>query len=76
MRSLPLHMFMSAILLLMASTGTDEMAARRRSSVRMATARVTIIQAERIVPALKASEPQKQDRQVRKREEKPMIEFY
>ena len=76
MRSLPLHMFMSAILLLMALTGTDEMAAQRRSSVRMATARVTIIQTERIAPTLKASEPQKQDRQVRKREEKPMIEFY
>lgn len=45
-------------------------------AVRLGTASVTIIQAERIVAEPAQADPMRQDRQIRKREEKPLVEFY
>lgn len=69
-------MAMFAILLLLASTGADDVATQRRVGAQMATASVTIIQAERIAPNRLEAEPQKQDRQIRKRDKRPLVEFH
>jgi len=47
-----------------------------RAVVRLGTASVTIIQAERIVAEPSQTDPVRQDRQIRKREEKRLVEFY
>jgi len=47
-----------------------------RPAVRLGTASVTIIQSERIVAEPTQADPLRQDRQIRKREEKPLVEFY
>ncbi|MBB3943706.1 hypothetical protein GGR91_001964 [Sphingorhabdus rigui] len=49
---------------------------QRRSAVRVATATVTIVRAERIAPAVVAQRAPKQDRQISVREAKPLVEFY
>ncbi len=76
MRSLHLTMLLPGLILLVASTSADNMVTPKRTAVRLTTASVTIIQAERISPISHRTEVHKQDRQIRKREEKPMIEFY
>jgi hypothetical protein len=68
-------MLVPAILLLVAATGADDAATVERRAARMATASVTIIQAERITPAADTTALRKQDRQIRKRDNKPLIEF-
>ena len=70
------NMLVHAILLLAAAPVAENVATRRAGPVRMATASVTIIQAERVAPERNRTEPQKQDRQIRKRDDKPLIEFY
>ena len=69
-------MLISAILLLVAATGTDDGVTQKRAKVRVATASATIIRAERITPDRIAGEPQKQDRQIRVKNRKPLVEFY
>jgi hypothetical protein len=69
-------MLVPAILLLVAATGADDAATVERRAARMATVSVTIIQAERITSARDTTVSRKQDRQTRKRNEKPLIEFY
>jgi hypothetical protein len=76
MRRLPSHMLVPAILLLIAATGADDAATIERRATRVATASVTIIQAERITSARDTTVLRKQDRQIRRRDEKPLIEFY
>jgi|GEM_PF-1495186 len=76
MRGLPFHMLMSALLLLVAATRADEGVTQKRAKVRVATASVTIIRAERITSDGIAGEPQKQDRQIREKNKKPLVEFY
>ena len=76
MRRLPSHMFVPAILLLVAATSADDAATPARRSAHIATASVTIIQAERITPARDTTAMRKQDRQIRRRDEKPLIEFH
>jgi len=69
-------MFLSAFLMLATATGAYEGPARRGATVRVATATVTIVQAERIAPAVIAQGAPKQDRQISVREAKPLVEFY
>ena len=76
MRSLRLTMLLPGVLLLVAATSADDMAPRKRAAVQLTTASVTIIQAERVSPVSDRNAVQKRDRQIRKREEKPLIEFY
>ena len=76
MRGLSLQMLMPAILILVAATGADDKATQSVNAARAATASVTIIQAERVASTRDVAGLQKQDRQIRKREEKPMVEFY
>ena len=76
MRRLPSRMFVPAILLLIAATGADDAATPARRAAYVATASVTIIQAERISPSRDITALRKQDRQIRKRDEKPLIEFH
>ena len=75
MRRLPSHMFVPAILLLVAATSADDTATPARRSAHIATASVTIIQAERITPARDTTAMRKQDREIRRRDDKPLIEF-
>ncbi len=49
---------------------------QRRGAERVATATVTIVQAERIAPAVVAQGAPKQDRQISVREGKPLVEFH
>ena len=49
---------------------------QRRGAVRVATATVTIVQAERIKPVVVAQRVPKQDRQISVREGKPLVEFH
>lgn len=44
-------------------------------AVKVATATVTIIQAERITPSIGETNA-KRDRQIRRREQKPLVEFF
>jgi hypothetical protein len=76
MRGLSLQMLMPAILILVAATGADDKATQSVNAARAVTASVTIIQAERVASIRDVAGLQKQDRQIRKREEKPMVEFY
>ena len=76
MGRLPMGMLLSAILMLAAAAGADEGPARRGAAVRVATATVTIVQAERIAPAVTAQGAPKQDRQISVREAMPLVEFY
>ncbi len=76
MRRLRSHMLVPAILILVAATGADDVATSSRRPARVATATVTIIQAERVTPADEGVTSQKRDRQIRKRENKPLVEFY
>lgn len=76
MRGLPSFMLLPGFLLLLAATSADDRATQTRVAVRVATASATIIRAERVSPTPNPAEPPKQDRQIRKREEKPLIEFH
>lgn len=76
MRRLPFHMIVPAILMLVAATGADSVSTTSRQPARVATASVTIIQAERVTPLEEGVTSPKRDRQIRKRENKPLIEFY
>lgn len=76
MRGLPFHMSMSAILLLVAATRADEGGTQKRAKVQVATASATIIRGERIKSDRVAGEPLKQDRQIRVKNRKPLVEFY
>lgn len=63
--------------LLIAATqvGGDNVAPKRPVT-RLASATVTIIQAERIAPSLVGIQAPMSDRQIRQREARPIIEFY
>jgi hypothetical protein len=63
-------------LLFAVSAVADDGAAAKRPARQLASASVTIIQAERITPAAVGSNTQRPDRQVREREAKPLVEFY
>jgi hypothetical protein len=63
-------------LLLAATPVADNGAKAPRPAVRLATASVTIVQAERIAPTLAEGDAPKPDRQVRQREQKPLVEFF
>ena len=76
MRNLPTYMLLPGILLLLVATSADDRATQKRSAVHVAAASVRIIRAERVAPVRNLSELKKQDRQIREREKKPMIEFY
>ena len=76
MHSLCLTMLLLGVLLLVAATSADDMATRKVAAVRLTTASVTIIQAERVSPVSDRYAVEKRDRQIRKREKKPLIEFY
>ena len=76
MRRLPFHMLVPAILMLIATTRADDVATTSRQPSRVATATVTIIQAERVAPADEGVTSRKRDREIRKRENKPLVEFY
>ena len=69
-------MLLLGVLLLVAATSADDMATRKVAAVRLTTASVTIIQAERVSPVSDRYAVEKRDRQIRKREKKPLIEFY
>ena len=69
-------MLLLGVLLLVAATSADDMAIRKVAAVRLTTASVTIIQAERVSPVSDRYAVEKRDRQIRKREKKPLIEFY
>lgn len=62
--------------LLAAAPLAGDSAVVKRPVAQMASATVTIIQAEPITFALGETKAQKPDRQVRQREEKPLVEFY
>lgn len=47
-----------------------------RTVVRLGTASVTIVQAERIVAEPTQTDPRRQDRQIQKRDGKRLVEFY
>lgn len=64
-----LPLFLAATLV----AGTETKAPVR--TVKVATATVTIIQAERIAPSTVAGEA-KPDRQIRQREQRPLVEFF
>ena len=49
---------------------------QRHGAVQVATATVTIVRAERIAPTVVTQKPPKQDRQIRVREAKLLVEFY
>lgn len=68
--------FIPAILLLVAATGANDAVSQKRIAVRIASVSVTIIQAERIPSAPTEATLPRQDRQIRYREEKPLVEFY
>lgn len=76
MGRLLLRMTPLLFLALTAATPTGSEAPPTRSAVRLGTASVTIIQAERIVVEPTQAGPLQQDRHIRKREEKPLVEFY
>ena len=69
-------MIVPAILMLVAATGADDGSTTSRQPKRVATATVTIIQAERVTSSDDSITSQKRDRQIRKRENKPLVEFY
>lgn len=71
-----LTMLMDALLLLFLAAIPDRVVHPPRPVMRVATATVLIIQAERIEPALPPRETQKPDRQIRQREARPLVEFY
>lgn len=76
MGRLLMGMFLTAFLMLAAATIADEGPTRRGAAVRVATATVTIVQAERIAPAVAVQSAPKQDRQISMREAQPLVEFY
>lgn len=76
MGRLLLRMTPLLFLALTAATPAGQGISPPRPAVRIGTASVTIIQAERIVVEQTPSDPPKQDRQIRKREDKPLVEFY
>lgn len=63
-------------LLIAAAPVSDDTVAVTRPVTRLASATVTIIQAERIAPSLVGIQAPMSDRQISHREAKPMIEFY
>ncbi|MFN3621005.1 hypothetical protein [Sphingorhabdus sp.] len=69
-------MLKHVILLLGFVTGASEAANLKRAAVRVARVGVTVIEAERAIPDENKVVSRKQDRQIRKREEKPMVEFH
>lgn len=69
-------MILTAVLLAAAAAAAAGGPVQRRGAERVATATVTIVQAERIAPAVVAQSTAKQDRQISVREAKPMLEFY
>jgi hypothetical protein len=72
-----LGMILAAVLLAaVAAAAAAGGSVQRRGAVRVATATVTIVQAERITPVVVAQRAPKQDRQISVREGKPMVEFH
>lgn len=63
-------------LLLAATPVADNGASTPRPAVRLATASVMIVQAERITRSLPDKATPKPDRQIREREQKPLVEFF
>jgi hypothetical protein len=63
------------LLIAAAPVGGDTVAVTRPVT-RLASASVTIIQAERIAPSLAPIQASMSDRQISQREAKPIIEFY
>lgn len=61
---------------LAATPVAGDSAMAKRPVAQMASATVTIFQAEQITFALVETKAQKPDRQVRQREAKPLVEFY
>jgi hypothetical protein len=68
-------MILAAVLMLVAAAAVGG-PVQRRGPVRVATATVTIVQTERIAPAVVAQRAPKEDRQISVREAKPLFEFY
>ncbi len=63
-------------LLIAAASQAEQFVASTRPKAQLASATVTIIQAEPITYALVEVKTPKPDRQVRQREAKPLVEFY
>ena len=63
-------------LLIAAAPVSGDNVVAARPVMRLASAQVTIVQAERIVPSLVAVQGPMSDRQISQRGAKPMIEFY
>jgi hypothetical protein len=63
-------------LLLAATPASGDAEAVRRPATRLATATVTIVQAERITPTDVREAMAKPDRQLRQREQMPLVEFF
>lgn len=63
-------------LFLAAAPVADNVASAPRPAVRLATASVTILQADRIASAMPDNMTPKPDRQIRQREQKPLVEFF
>ena len=64
-----------ALMMLAAVQGGDQ-GATYRPATKIATASVTIISAERISDHPRDKQPERRDRQIRIREDKPLIEFF
>lgn len=64
-----------ALMILAAVQGGDR-SATYRPATKIATASVTIISAERISDQPRDRQPERRDRQVRVREDRPLIEFF
>jgi hypothetical protein len=73
--SFTMGMILAAVLMLVAAAAAGG-PVQRRGAVRVATATVTIVQAERIAYPVVAQRAPKQDRQISVREAKPLVEFY
>lgn len=68
--------FILAVFLLVTATGANDVVSQKLTAGRIATVNVTIIRAERIPMSSTEAALPRQDRQIRYREEKPLVEFY
>jgi hypothetical protein len=66
----------AALLAAVAAAAAAGGSIQRRGAVRVTTATVTIVRAERISSAVVAQRVPKQDRQISVREGKPLVEFH
>jgi hypothetical protein len=66
----------AALLAAVAAAAAAGGSIQRRGAVRVTTATVTIVRAERISSAVVTQRVPKQDRQISVREGKPLVEFY